>query len=342
MPNAPIKLDGASHRSKARTSALHRLLDENVARWPETPTQLSSHLPMALQALHALGAPAERLDAFHHAFVQRFKPESSPAAAPAADWPRLLGRIDAYPALRAQFTVALAAEGTAAVLRQSLPILLPGAAAAALHGPIRAAHALEAGHSGELACALAYWAARWQPVARPLQRPEDLGFDAWAPRLVEVALQWTPEAPLISQRMQIAETSDAYHALAGRLRPQPDTLRCLIAFAAQRYAATRNFTVLHMVTGLRALRLLLPWAGPIDTAELTRALVHASTAAYLAARTAHWPDLPAPPAVGSAEAVQRALASDDDHVIKIVHACVQSHAQHPDPAFAAAMARAVA
>ena len=42
---------------------------------------------------------------------------------------------------------------------------LPGVAAAAFHGLIRTAHAVQSGHAGEVAAALAYWAWRWQPLA---------------------------------------------------------------------------------------------------------------------------------------------------------------------------------
>ena len=60
---------------------------------------------------------------------------------------------------------------------------LPGVAAAAFHGLIRTAHAVQSGHAGEVAAALAYWAWRWQPLAPPPQGGEALPFDDWAARL---------------------------------------------------------------------------------------------------------------------------------------------------------------
>lgn len=327
----------------ATLTDLHRLLDPDQALPPETATGLTSHLPMALQALQAMGADQARLEAFRRHHQAHFRGEAGvalPSIGP--DWRAGLGRFDAYAALRAAFLERLAVQGRDAVLHDSLPVLLQGAAAGALHGPIRVAHAVEAGHDGELASALAYWAARWQPVLPPAQQPQDLPFDAWAAALGEAALRWTPEAPLITLRMRLVELSEPYQALAGRLQAPPDLLARLTRFAAEGYARTRAFTVLHMVTGLRAIRLLMAWVEPQVQAAAVPALVHACTAAYLSARMTAWPALPPAPALPWGEMVRRAVASDDDHLIKLVHACVELSRDDDDPVFAAAAARAVA
>ena len=77
-------------------------------------------------------------------------------------------RDSSYPALWRHFHDAVACDGAHTTLRESLPDLMPGVAAAALHGVIRTAHAVESGHAGELAEALAYWAWRWQALALSL------------------------------------------------------------------------------------------------------------------------------------------------------------------------------
>ena len=101
----------------------------------------------------------------------------------------------------------------------------------------------------------------------------------------------------------------------------------LAAFAVAGYAQTRNFTLLHAVTGLRALRVLSHWCGPLDASPV---LVHALTAAYLAAQVPARSVLPAPRLQTWLEVIAAACASDDDHVIKIVHACwEESHAYGP-------------
>ncbi len=325
---------------------LHRLLDQGVQRHPETPEGLTSHLPMALQALQALGAPERRLQAFHAVHDPRFARdigERAPALLP--DWRVLRGQADTYAPLRGHFQAQLAARSSAAVLQEVLPDLFSGAAAAAFHGPIRAAHALQAGHGGELACALAYWAWRWQPVAMPTGGVGQQGpatafdFDTWAARLEAAALQWTPQAPLISARIRLAEHAPAFQALAGALHLDTDTLPRVNAWAAARYAATRSFTVLHMVTGLHAIELLLAQGG--EAAVVLPALVPALTAAYLAARMSQWPELPPPPQRDWPDVIAAAIASDDEHVIKLVHVAWQRFAQTQDAVYHRAALRAV-
>lgn len=297
-----------------RNEWLNELLDDVALRAPETREHLTSHLPMALHALQALGAPPARLREFHARHAGRL-PVVAPVAPPTGDWRALRGTEGAYPALRAGFQRALERDGADAVLRSALPDLLPGVAAAAFHGVIRTAHAVQAGHQAELAAALAYWAWRWQPLAPP-QAGEPLPFDTWADRLVTGAIGWHHSGRLIAERMAGATESALYRELAGRMAPGP--LAPLAAFAAARYAETLNFTLLHMVTALRALRVLAPWAGDVAQAPV---LAHAVTAAYLAARVPAHTERPAARHAGWPQVVAAAVASDDDHVIKLVHAC---------------------
>jgi hypothetical protein len=320
------------------SAELHRLLDRPLP--PETRSQLTNHLPMALHALSELGAGPLRLHEFADRYLSRFESmELPPDAEPLADWRTLRGQAQAYPALLATFRQALASAGRDAVLRDALPALLPGVSAAAFHGVIRTAHAIESGHEGELAQALAYWAWRWQPLAAP-PAGEPMAFEHWAAALVEHAPAWSHDGPLISLRIAAAVSSAPYLALAGRLLNDEALWPRLTAFAAQRYADTRSFTVLHMVTGLRALRIVSPWVA--DLPALAPGLVHAATAAYLAAKVPAGLRLPEAPARGWDEVVVRAIASDDDHVVKIVHACRTLAALDGEDHYLQAARRAVA
>ncbi len=312
-------------------AALHRLLDAQLALPPEYRRQLTSHLPMALQALHALGANAAQLQAFYAAYLPRLGPLTSTgqaaaeSAMPAASWPEwqtACGRMASYAALRAHFAWALAQQGQTAVLRQALPVLWPGLAAAGLHGPIRLAHALQSGHAGELAAALAYWAARWQLLPAPPRRP-GWSFADWAARLTAAQGLVNSPATRIAARMDEASATPAYAELAAALQTGPDTLDQLEELVLDDYIACQDFTVLHLVTGLHALRQLLPLLDAPDLAPVVRA----ATAAWLAALR-----LPQPTASGSGipanadwlALLEAARASTDDHAIKLVQVC---HAQ---------------
>ena len=322
---------------------LHRLLDRAL-RWPpEYAAGLSNHLPMAAQALHALGADAARLAAFAERYAQRFDTTVAAAApVPPERWVPLRGTPDGHAPLLAYFSHALAVQGRDAVLRAALPDLVPGLAAAGFHGPIRVAHALQAGHDGELAAALAYWAWRWQPLPAPRTAPLDapLPFDAWSQQLVAQALGWTCAGRLFSIRMQHAAVAPPYAALAGRLTPAPAVLRQLSGFAAERYAATRNLVVLHMLTVTRAWRVLQPWLAAADA--VPPVLLHALTAAYLAAHVPRGLSLPAPLPLSWHAVVAAALRIDDDHTIKLVHACSEEAAVYGEGPYLAAARRALA
>jgi hypothetical protein len=320
------------------SAELQRLLDRPLP--PETRNELTNHLPMALHALQELGASPQRLREFADRYLARFESmELPPAAEPVSDWHALRGQDRSHASLLATFRQSLARAGRDAVLREAVPALLPGVSAAAFHGVIRTAHAIESGHEDELAQALAYWAWRWQALAAP-PAGGPLGFEAWTAALVEQAPGWTHDAGLISLRMAAATSSAPYRALAGRLAVDEGLLPRLSAFAARRYAQTRNFTVLHMVTGLRALRIVSPWI--IDLPASAPGLIHAVTAAYLAAKVPAGLQLPEPPARGWPEVVARAITSDDDHVVKIVHACRALAALDGEDPYLQAARRAVA
>lgn len=330
-----------------RRVVLHQLLDDSLQLGPEYEAGMANHLPMALAALDGLGAHEAQMRSFYAHYARRLGP--TPGVAIAArdaretshdaidDWRSLRGRIAAFAALRRRFAAALARDGRDALLRDVLPALMDGCAGAAFHGPIRVAHAVESEHDGELAAALAYCAARWIPLPKPA-RAETMFTDptAWLDAIDahqrRTAPGWRSPAPLISERMQDAALTGAWITLADALVVSdgqvPEALAALAKAAAARYAGTGNFTVLHMATASRAAQLLAPWL-PTE-AVAWKPLLHAVAAASIASRA-----VPLQRDVSAtltwADVRRAACASDDDHVIKLVHAMSMQHARTPDP-----------
>jgi hypothetical protein len=345
-------------RDAADLATLHALLDESLAWRPEYgESLLASHLPMALGALHGLGASAAQMRRFLEAdarHLERVDAGERRPPAPLADWPALRGRFDAFERLRAHFAAVLGRDGRDAVLREAVPALLPGAGGAAFHGAIRVAHAVESGHDGELAAALGYWAGRWMVLPAPGLATERFEtparwLDALDARARTADAGWRPTGRMITLKMRQASGTHAYEALAGAIGGfAGDARRVLLALgeaAAARYAATRHFTVLHLATASRALRVLLPWAGD---AGIPAAAFHAIAAASLASgvgleRPVAPPTLAPVGHPGEAWEQVRALAcaQDDDHVIKLVHAMVDQQAQAPSATWLAAARAAV-
>ena len=311
------------HFLPSANKPLQLLLDAHLQLPAEYEDQLTSHLPMALQALHSLGASPQRLQSFYAKYARRFDGmQTMNAAQPVADWRSLRGQPDAYPALLSSLRVLVARDGVDAALRGLLPDLLPGLAAAAFHGLIRTAHAVQSGHVGETAAALAYWAWRWQRLA-PTQVPAvPMPLSVWSQALLRDALAWRTDGLLISIRMDQATKGLVYQSLADALQPSADlqsAVASLAALAAERYVASPNFTVLHMITGLRALRVLSPWIESDE--DVQPILVRAFTAAYLAARVVLPQIAPEPRLRSWPEVIAAGIACNDDHVIKLVHAC---------------------
>ncbi len=318
-------------------NTLHTLLDRVADLPAEYGSGLSSHLPMALHALQRLGATDVRLAAFFDRYAARFGTRRQPPPAPRrlADWPARRGDWSAFDALRGHFGAAIAEEGAPAVLRAALPSLWTGVAAAAFHGPIRTAHAVEAGHAGEVASALAYWAARWQPVDSVPTTQPTLDFEAWFERFVGAGAAEPLDAPLISGRIEKACATAPFRADAAHLAPPADPVGTLARHAARLYAQSGNFTVLHIVTAARAVRVLAALAPPP-----AQALWPAVAAALMAAQVGDRSAVPRG-AAGWPEVTAAAIASDDEHVIKLVQACAEHAVHDADPAFLAAARRAV-
>lgn len=308
-----------------KPTLLNQLLDDALLLAPEYGDGLSSHLPMALTALRRLGADGRRLRAFAKTYAadKALQPAPPPVIWPAGDpWQGRLGDIAAWPTHRGLFRTWIAYEGGIDVLTQVLPVLMRGCGGVAFHGLIRTAYALDALHAAELADALAYWASRWMDLGAAGRGGTEP--DPWA-ALQGLTLPPSKEG-LIATRMQTAARRRGFGATADVLRIDERTLPRIARLAARLYARSGNFTVLHLVTSAQALRVLLPLVGDPETAvaHYWRAVVAGVVASRLdlgalgrAPTPRPWDDL-----------VAAAVASDDDHLIKLVDACREEQKAH--------------
>ena len=322
--------------------SLRQQLDLSARYDAEYSHNLSSHLPMALTALARLGARDARLAAFAQRYAARLR--RAPAAEPwpgGEAWKSRLGDPRAWPAYRSLFNEWIDHEGAPAVLAQALPALLRGVGAAAFHGPIRVAYALDAGHSNELADALAYWACRWFDLG---ELPA--GGREHDPAPVLAALQIArPKRPLIAERMALVAEQPAFMPAAASLQIDREaTLARLAELAARLYAASDNFTALHLVTSAHAMRVLLPWLEPEEQSTalghywLAYAAGHGASGLNDSGRST----LPRAPLQAWPALIECALASDDDHLIKLIDSCRQQERAYGGAVWREAASRAVA
>ena len=315
----------------ATLAQLHHLLDAGQALSATYRGSLSNHLPMAQQALLELGASAARLQAFTEREEAHLEPRATARPARIVV-ERDLGRPDSDAAWRAHF----AELGAGCALREALALLLPGAGAVAFHGLIRTGHAVLAGHDGELAAGLAHWASHFMPLATTDDGPP-LALADWLPALLKLPRP-AVSGSLITGRMQAWAGSPEFAAVAGRLRHGPETLRDLGLLAARTYAATGNFTVLHLLTASHALSVLQRWW---PTPELPRGFAVAAAAGLLASGAAPALTLDRPPSRPWPVLIAAACEQDDAHVIKLTHAAWRLGRLWPDPAWRRAVERAI-
>ena len=327
--------------SSAHNPTLLAWLDAGAGHHAEYGDRLSNHLPMAAFALHRLGAPPARLQAWAAAYATRLQPAPAAEAWPSGDaWAAHLGRREAWPIYRDLFTQWLAQEGAGDVLEAVLPRLMEGCAGAAFHGLIRTAYATQSAHRQELADALAHWAAVWQPVPVAIGSAPAPG-QATEPDPATV-LRRLPLPPLpiagglIADRVATVAAWPGFAEATTQLRVDENTLERLARGAAELYAASGSFTLLHLLTSAHAVRVLLPVLD--DPLPAVQAYWRAYAAAWAASNARALGAVPLQP---WARIIEAGIAADDDHSAKLVDSCREQQSAYGGDVWRRAASRVV-
>jgi hypothetical protein len=317
---------------------------------------LSNHGPMAVEVLvrrgHEVDVPR---------WVDRYVPRLAelPKASDRIgeeNWRDALGNGKRIGDWTTYFTGQVAEGPWREVLATWWPRLLPGIAAGATHGVIRVGHAVRtllAGNEGpaavtELAHGLAFWAGRWRPLPGSAAPAGTLGAAA--------ALSAVPHLPdqrgVIASRIPKLADLGGWAAAVTSLRPAADDtevetrLTDLIDAATVRYLAHGHGSpvlLVHTATAPNAVLHTLPalpralWAPSLAAVWSASAAI---VAMYEPAAAAPRDQLPgAPDATDpAAEALERAAAHGDEHVIKFTDTAAEVYARTGDPdALAAAV-----
>ncbi len=313
------------------------LLDQSLAFDAEYThkgtTNLSNHLPMLLGALQQMGASPTQLQAAFSRYSAQLHPMPPLENWALGDpWRQYLGQPSAWPRYRDLFTLWLEDEGAGEVLRQTLPALLAGCGAAAFHGLLRTAYAVQSAHRAELAHALAYWACRWldlglAAVPLPASKSADFGGNATDVGALLASASALPGVAgsgsnMIVERMHHAAHQSGFAAALQPLQLGPDTLQDLARHAAQLYARSGSLTVLHALTSAVALQVLWPFVE--EEPHLQAGALAAYWRAYAAAVCSLGGRLKlsaAPAPLPWPKLVAAALQSPDEHLVKLVHSC---------------------
>ncbi len=302
-------------------------LDRFHATGPEFEGWLSNHGPMVVEALARRGS-GELVHRWTDSYLDRL--DDAPVARfriGAQDWHHDFGNAVLLGEWREFFRAEVAEHGWQATVATWWPRLLPGIASGATHGVIRLGHALRAirdeetePRRTEVAHALGYWAARWEPVT--IVWPSGR-------RPVGEVVEGLPGIPdqrfgiryRLRQQADLPELATQLASAAGPAGPDEVTgaLETLVGAAVAAYSrlAHGNPTMLvHAVTAPNAVRLALP--------SLPRALwLDAYAAAWTATAavvSAYRPQSPRPVTSSSETPEQmweRVVENGGEHIVKL-------------------------
>lgn len=311
----------------------------------------TNHCPMALSALAGMQADEARLREFFAHWQEKFAIEEPALTITVARdaWRAQLGQYDNFAALQRCFHDWMWESGVDVVLQEVLGSIEFAPASGAFHSVIRLAYGLENGNVCEVAAGLAAMVVSHLPLPAPLAAPAADAASALA-QISAVMAGTDYEASWITARLR-AVAADA--RFAANLAPIPYNaalIEELAKLALAAYWQTRDFTVLHMVTGMHAVRLLFARLPEPLVARLLPPLWSAVAGAYasvgapalqthaqaLADAAAQDPQLEA---ADWGPVLAKARQSNNDHVIKLIYSCQEENRHRPDPLYFAVARR---
>lgn len=329
-----------------RKDAVHlklaELLDAN-ARFGLAARGTTNHCPMALVALAEMGASTARLQAFFDMWEREYALSAVPVDTLISrrDWSRNLGNTAAFGALRLCFLDWIAQAGPIPVVTEVLQQTPFAPATQAFHAIIRLAYGIEAAHSGEIASGLASLISSHLPLDVAMDETHvadsvDAGFAHVAQAMSGVVVQGSS----ITSRLR-AVTTDAKFAGAVLAPPVDAALLDSLARASiEAYWRRPDFTILHMVTATRAARIVFTELPDALVEQLMPRFWLALCAAYVTVGevpdvNADVPDV----SIDWRDVCRMAVASNDDHVIKMAYTCLCENRRRPSPLYLASAAR---
>ena len=311
---------------------------------PELRNGAPNHAPMVIEALAALGRDDAILP-----WIQRFRPRLAACpgtdAALDGDWEAALGDFTRLGEWQHLFRRELQSVPWTRVLETWLPRLIPGSMAAGTHGIIRCGHARRAlsyaitpARLDEMACALAYCAARYRTLGAKPKVDGRLGLEDAAralPRL-EADVDRRGPPPRIVKHLN---ERPGFIAAADRLAMPadiPSTLGELAEIGARLYLHDKDIhplVLLHAVTGPAAVHLLVAESSD-DLAKTAFAYIWQAVAAWVAAFSRGLSDEPFSATDDSWETIiDLSVASGDEHAIKLTEACRRMEQLRPSTVF---------
>jgi hypothetical protein len=360
MAATVINLSLATHPFQPRKdpampspATLHALLDAN-ARFDLSGKGTTNHCPMALIALSEMGASDARLEQFFAHWEQHFALPAATDVPPVAreNWLNELGG-DNFAGLQRCFIdwmdeMGGGQAGVDQVLQAVLRQIPFAPASGAFHALIRLAYGLASAHVPEIAAGLAYLVVGNLAIpALPDHTPSVDRPEQALAMLSQAMAESRYPGPSIVGRLRAVVADARFAASLRQVAMDSDFLAQLARIAIAAYWQTRDFTVLHMVTGVHAARLLF--------ARLPQPLVQQLLPELWLALCAAYVSVGAPALINYQSLVDQldqtnlaedwpavlalAVNSNNDHLIKMTYSCHQENLQYPSPLYFATAQR---
>ena len=287
--------------------------------------ELYSHTPMALFALKDLGASDERLEEFYEFDVKKLEPIVNPTfLIDNSNWEKHLGNYKYEASYVDFFRSRVQEDGIEFTVQKYFDVLMKGVGAAAFHPIIRLSYAIRENNENEIIISLATWAASYLDLGVSPSLDGDKTFLDVIGSLKQINFNQglQVEGKNIVERMSTVSKTREYKECVQKISltsSHRDELEKILLWL---FSQSNNFTLLHGVTSHHAFESLVKFS---KQEELSRGyLVKAILAAYLSTTGVFAPDLdwryPSFENLPSWDVIkQKAISSNDDHVIKLVH-----------------------
>jgi hypothetical protein len=339
----PAFISPQSESNKASTLLKADMMDEALEMMSKIGPHFN-HGPMAAEALISLGHP-EKVISFVEGYKQRFSRDYPVAVGPITEknWKEALGQKDRSTDWTNFFKNELKEEKWTRVVHRWADILAPGFSASGAHGILRTSHAVRSLTArntdlrlGELAQGLGYWAAYYQPLTETrnanivkLKPEQAIGQIAVIPakklrgESVMDQLKSLNDFPPFADSINLIDTSGkAEQLLSGITETFADIY--------VKNAPTANyFNLLHAITATTTVRSLLPYVSAETTQKLLIYGWQTAAGLYSVSVNGRANNIADMPEIKKEDLIERAVATNEEHVIKLTEACLREYALNP-------------
>ncbi|NDI85638.1 DUF4243 domain-containing protein [Undibacterium sp. B2R-29] len=302
---------------------------------------------MMLSAACSLGADASKLQALYQHWFEHYAlplTRSTPAIG-MHELAEVRGQGAYFASIRESILNQMQQHDAHDLASQLLQAFPPAPLTLAFHAIIRLAYALRTGHAGEIASGLAALICGHLPSGIDSSSLAYCGSPAEGFSRIATALKGRVfEGRMITEKIRAVLKDPVFLTHCPRLHEPQSQWPALRELVLQLYVQTKDFTALHLLTGLHAWRQLLAFDPALNQEVLAQEFWLSCCAAYTSigapALTEKRPSGFAKQSASLAEAkaqllanadaeaswqavIHNALLSQDDHQIKLTHACFE-------------------